>query len=263
MSDRMQPTPVVLSCKELMPFWPMYLDNELQESDAAPYLKHLDGCVTCRGFIEGERRYRQVLRHKVRAQAASSEQMPEALRERITAMAGHDSRQGAFARYRWTLAPAAFAMLVAVTFTTQSGFSPILQTAAESHRSSLPLDVKTDDVAEAQTFVDRHVPNVKIPQMQTPNARLAGARVVDLAGRRGVIVRYVVGPEQRSVSLVVYPKASDDMRLPHAVPAGSHRVFLDNVDGVLAAVWQGRNSLYSMLGDVDQAELLDLVAMTE
>ncbi len=257
----MSPTPVVLSCRELMPFWPMYLDNELQANDAAPYLRHLGECERCRGFVEGERRFRQVFRNKVRAQSNGAEQVPEALRARIEALAlrGAPKRP----RYRWALASTAFAMLVAVTWTTQSGFAPILEQAAETHRSSLPLDVNTDDVAEAQRFVERHVPHVRLPEVQTPNARLAGARVVDLPGHRGVIVRYIVGPEARPVSLVVYPSNADQMRLPRGVAAGSHRVFLDNINGLLAAVWQGRNSLYSMLGDVDQAELLELVAMTE
>jgi len=257
----MNGSPFVLTCKELMPFWPMYLDNELQESDATPYLLHLETCSHCRGFVDGELRFRQTFRNKVRARTGGSEQVPEALREKIEGMVSRRAPRPF--RHRWLLTSSTFAILIAVTWTTQSGFAPILEQAAETHRSSLPLDVKTDDVAEAQRFVSRHVPNVRLPQVQTPNARLTGARVVDLRGHRGVIVRYLVGPEQRPVSLVVYPKQDSEMELPHAVPAGSHRVFLDNINGLLAAVWQGKTSLYSMLGDVDQAELLELVAMTD
>src|SRR5687767_9141341 len=130
--------PVVLSCKELMPFWPMYLDGELQESDAAPYLRHLEGCERCRGFVEGETRFRQVFRNKVRS--AVSEKVPDTLRTSVNAMA--TVSPALLSRHRWLLASSTFGVLVALTWTTQSGFAPTLQMVAETHREGLPLDVK-------------------------------------------------------------------------------------------------------------------------
>ncbi|MCC6806391.1 MAG: zf-HC2 domain-containing protein [Deltaproteobacteria bacterium] len=250
--------PVVLSCKELMPFWPMYLDGELQESDAAPYLRHLDTCDRCRGFVEGESRFRQVFRNKIRSSAA--ERVPDALQARITQMADASPR---LPRGRFLLASGTFAVLVALTWTTQSGFSPTLQLVAETHREALPLDVKTNDVAEAQRFVDQHVPRVKLPIVQHPYVRLTGARVLDFRGQRGVIVRYVVGPEMQPVSLVVYPANNERVRMPRAVPAGHYTVFVDQVGELHAAVWQAKDAVYSMVGNLPEAELLDLVSAAE
>lgn len=252
-------SPVVLSCKELMPFWPMYLDGELQEGDAAPYLRHLDECERCRGFVEGETRFRQVFRNKVRS--SGEERVPDALRARIDGMA--KTNPGFVPKNRFVLASSAFAVLVALTFTTQSGFSPTLQLVADTHREGLPLDVKTQDVQEAQKFVDEHVPKVKLPKVQHPSMHLAGARVMDFRGQRGVIVRYVVGPEKQPVSLVVYPGGGEQVRMHRAVPAGHYRVFVDQVGELHAAVWEAQGTVYSMVGNLPEAELLDLVSAAD
>jgi anti-sigma factor RsiW len=255
----MSSEPVILSCKELMPFWPMYLDGELQESDAAPYLRHLESCERCRGFIEGESRFRQVFRNKVRA--SMEERVSDSLRTKVNAMA---KTQAPFPRHRWLLASSTFAILVAFTWTTQSGFAPTLQMVAERHREGLPLDVKTNDVQEAQRFIEQHVPRVKLPVVQHPYVRLAGARVMDFRGERGVIVRYLVGPEKQPVSLVVYPAQSNErVRLPRAVPAGHYTVFVDQVGELHAAVWQTQGTVYSMVGNMPEAELLDLVSAAD
>jgi hypothetical protein len=156
-------------------------------------------------------------------------------------------------------------LLLAVTFTTQSGFSPMLQEVAAKHQAELPMDVASKDPHEIERFMGRHVPRVHIPRLNAPDAHLAGARVVDLpGGHRGVIVRYLVGPNERPMSVVVYPKnPTEDVRIPYHADAGQHRVFLDRVGSLQAAVWHAQDSVYSMVAEMDEHQLLHLVSTAE
>jgi len=248
----------ILTCRALMPFWPMYLDGELQDADAKPYLEHLEQCGHCRGLVEGEQRFRQVFR----AKAVGREVAPQALRQRVESMTQSPAPSRS---YRWALATGAMGMLMVVTFTTQSGFSPMLQEVAEKHRAELPMDVASKDPLEVERFLERHLPRVHMPHLNAPDAQLAGARVVDLPGQhRGVIVRYLVGPNARPVSVVVYSKnPAEDVKLPYHADAGSHRVFLDRVGSLQAAVWNAQDSVYSMIGEIDERQLLNLVSAAE
>jgi hypothetical protein len=167
-------------------------------------------------------------------------------------------------RFRLILASGTFATLVALTWTTQSGFAPTLQMVADTHREELPLDVKTQEVDEAQAFIAKHVHGVKLPVVQHPSVRLVGARIVDIRGQRGAIVRYLVGPERQQVSLVVYPSDHDEnLQMPRAVQTGHYKVFVDQVGELHAAVWQTRDAVYSMVGNMPEAELLDLISAAD
>lgn len=232
----------------------MYLDGELQAEDARPYLEHLEECADCRAFVEGEQRFRQTLRNKV----IGKDRAPEHLRTRITEMS---KPVAARVRYRLALATATMGLLVVVTFTTQSGFSPILQEVADKHRADLPMDIATQDPAEAQRFVERHVPRVHIPQLG--GARFAGARVVDLPGQhKGVLATYIVDGQR--VSVAVYPKnPAEEVAIPRQVAAGRHQVFLDRAGSLQAAMWNQEDLVYSMVGEVDANQLLHLVSAAQ
>ena len=234
----------------------MFLDGELTTADAEPYLDHLKVCSGCRGLVDGERRFRSVFRSKV----IGREQAPEALRQRIVALSGQ--RQPSRS-WRLATATATIGVLIGLTWTTQSGFSPVLQDVADKHREALPMDVATDDLKEAQQFVQKHLPKVKIPKIKRDKAQLEGARVVDLPGHRAVIVRYLVGPNAQPVSVAVYDRGSQNLSLPRLVEAGTQRVFVDRIGSLQAAVWQDRDQVYSMVGELDERQMLQLVSAAE
>lgn len=250
-----------MNCKELRPFWPMFLDGELGEQDASPYLEHLSSCQSCHGFVEGERKFRQVFRSKV----ADKERAPASLRTKVEAMTAVPERRP----FRMLTAGAALACLMLFTWTTQTGFIPVLVNVAQKHKESLPLDVRTDSREEAQQFVDLHIPRVRVPSLNAEGVKLSGARVVDLPGHRGevlrgVILRYVVGGSEQPVSLVVYTtNVNEQLAMPKAVQVGSQRVFVDRVGDLQAAVWQSQDLVYSLVGNLEEQQMLRLVSATK
>lgn len=251
----------MMSCRELRPFWPMYLDGELGEQDAAPYLEHLSSCPACHGVVEGERRFRQVFRSKV----AGKDQVPAALRARVEGLAKEGSRNP----LRMVTATAALACLMLFTWTTQTGFVPVLVNVAQKHKESLPLDVRTADPEVAQQFVDQHLPKVRVPKVAAEGVKLSGARVVDLPGHRGevlrgVIFRYTVGNGDQPVSLVVYKSnPNEQLQMARAVRVGDQQVFVDRVGDLQAAVWQQRDLIYSLVGGLEEQQMLKLVSATD
>lgn len=242
-----------MNCRELRPFWPMYLDGELTEHDAEPYLEHLHDCTPCTAFVQGEQRFRQVFR----AKATGREAVPMALRNKIEALA----RPQRSRPFQMIAASAALATLALFTWTTQSAFTPVLASVAEKHREALPLDVATHDDQQAQKFVDAHVPTIKLPHFRQAQVQLAGARVVDFPGHHGAMVRYVVGPNAQPISIAVYrAEENEHIAMPNMVSAGGHSVFVDRVGDLQAAVWQGQGMVYSMVGTMDRDTMLKMVS---
>jgi anti-sigma factor RsiW len=231
----------------------MYLDGELTPHDAEPYLTHLHGCTPCQAFVDGEQRFRQVFR----AKAAGREQVPLALRSKIESL----SRAKRARPLQMLAASAALATLALFTWTTQSAFTPVLASVAEKHRQALPLDVSTHDAQQAQTFVQAHVPTLKLPHFKAREVQLTGARVVDCPGHHGAMVRYVVGPNAQPFSIAVYrADANEHIAMSEMVSAGEHRVFVDRVGELQAAVWQGQGMVYSMVGNMDRDTMLKMVS---
>ncbi len=190
-----------MNCRELRPFWPMFLDGELTEQDTGPYIEHLGECDSCA---------------RNSSTASSAFAKPFAAKSLAVAIRYRQplrSRQGERARAAASQSAAADARRQHVAGITRTLYvDHAVSVHAGAWRASprsiarpLPLDVSTHDAHEAQKFVDKHVPTNSPAALQSnKQVQLTGARVVDFPGHHGAMVRYLVGPKAQSVSIAVY-----------------------------------------------------------
>lgn len=231
--------------------------------------RHLDGCEACRAFLD-----EMVETAEMVGRGAARPAAPGPVRERLFAALARErarvprAASGAAGERklgeggRGTRGPAGWwaAGILAGLLAVGAGLAVAggeggsvydLGRVAEDHMRALYQEaVETDDPEAAERWLAARVPfAVRVPDL--PDARLEGARLCFLDGRRRAVVRYRVSG--RPVSY--YVMADDRTR---GGPPDATRFLEEAEAGYNVVAWRNRGLVHALVGDLPRERLGEL-----
>lgn len=253
-------------CSDVARALDAHLDGELAGPEQAELEAHLAGCTDCRGRADAERRARSALRAQLRralGPGSPTGRAPAELRERIHHALSRERRP----LWRRALAPLPLAAVAACTagvllvLVTHGGTDPLVEEAVQKHARDLPLEVTAAAVGPesvAHWFAGKLDFNPAPPQFRGAGVRLVGARLSYIQDRPAAYVRYDL--PRGHLGLFILDDSQrpfhDLGRLLHAGPASLRLI---NARGFNVAVWRHNELVYSLVSDLDEADLAKLV----
>jgi anti-sigma factor RsiW len=255
-----------MDCPEMERSIDAYLDGEFDVRERTEADLHLEACPRCRTLADERRGLRDALRAKLREAMnapAPAGRAPQELRKRI---------EGALARrrrplWRRALSPipistvAACAAGALVVLVTHGGDDALVEAAVRSHHRALPLEVLASVGGEGPMlawFADKLDFNPAPPRFRADGVRLLGARLAHLREWPAAYIRYELPRGQAGLFIVDDPKGRFDAS-GREVRLGRQVVRLGAARGYNVAVWRDHEIVYSLVSDLDEAALYELV----
>jgi anti-sigma factor RsiW len=260
------PTSAPMECGDVERSADPYLDGEFDERERAEVDAHLAGCERCRTRWEELAGLRAAVRARLReamTPPSAAGRAPAALRARIEDALANERRP----LWRRLFAPlplgalgacAAGAMLV---LTLRGGDDAMIAEAVRSHHRGLPLEVMSASVGEGMIpswFTGKLDFHPSPPHFRGDGVHLVGARLSHLRELPAAYIRYELPRGQAGLFIV------DD---PHGrfaaggreVRVGPHILRVVNARGYNVAVWRENEIVYSLVSDLDEDALFELV----
>ena len=259
-----------MSCNDFRPFLGAYIDDEVDEREAAEFESHLDSCGACRAELETQLRIKRTMQ-----QALGDDAAPEELKERVLAgMSEIDAeREGdepTSSRSRPLAAlAAAIPLMLGVSVIlwlmpsltvapVESGQPPVVENTVDWHRQAFPVEVPGPDRSHVATWFDGKVEfPVRIPEFKKEGVRLVGGRIAHVQDRRAAYLSYQVNGARMSVMIF----HGEGVKVPSSRirEVGGHEVALFNNHGYEVAVLQDGGLTYTLTSELAENELLDVV----
>jgi anti-sigma factor RsiW len=253
-----------MDCAELLRTLDAWVDGELDASEDAQATDHVARCERCRGEAERARSARQVLRASLRgAIGPEATPAPEALRERIH-LALVDDRRPLWRRALAPLPIAAAAACIAgvlLVLLTHAGPDPLVEESIAKHTRELPLEVTAASVGPesvARWFAGKLDFNASPPRFRHDGVRLVGARLSHIQDRPAAYVLYEAPHAHMGLFILDDPQRRFGAA-GRIVQIGPSTVRLVNARGFNVAVWRRDEIVYSLVSDLDEADLARLV----
>ncbi len=256
-----------MDCSELERSVDAYLDGEFAVLERAEAELHLTACPRCRTLLEERARVRDGLRAKLReamTPPATAGRAPPELRSRIEEALSRRRRP----LWRRVLSPIPVATVAAcaagalVVLVTHGGDAALVEEAIRSHHRGLPLEVIAANVGgEAPIlawFADKLDFNPAPPRFRADGVRLLGARLSHLREWPAAYIRYELPRGQAGLFIVDDPAGRFDAS-GREVQLGPNVIRLVAARGYNVAVWRDHEIVYSLVSDLDEAALYDLV----
>jgi anti-sigma factor RsiW len=254
-----------MDCSELERSVDAYLDGEFDARERAEADLHLGNCPRCRALADGRGRVREALRAKLRdAMNAPAGRAPAELRARIEEALARTRRP----LWRRALSPVPLSTLAACTagalvvLLTHGGDAALVEEAVRSHHRALPLEVVAANVGgEAPTlawFADKLDFNPAPPRFRADGVRLVGARLSHLREWPAAYIRYELPRGQAGLFIVDDPHGRFDAT-GREVKLGPTSIRLGAARGYNVAVWRDHEIVYSLVSDLDETALYELV----
>ncbi len=255
-----------MDCQEMQRSLEPYVDGEFDDRELVEANRHIASCLRCRELVEKHGRVRSLLRAKLReAMGAGSGAgcAPEGLRRRITEALAHQRRPA----WRRMLSPvpaatmAACAAGVLVVLWSHASTDPLIEEAVRKHARDLPLELSTLIVspdAIPGLLAPRLDFNARPPEFKAKGVRLVGARVAHLKDRSAAYMRYELPRGHAGLFIVDDP----DRRIGEtgrAVQLGPATIRMINSRGYNVAVWRRDEIVYSLVSDLGEDDLVQLV----
>lgn len=255
-----------MECGDLARAVDAYLDGEFDARERAEVDAHLARCPACRTLVESQGRLRAAVRSSLReamSPPAASGRAPPALRARIEASLARQRRP----LWRRLLAPlpagalaacAAGALLVLFTHSPDDG---LVVEAVRSHHRGLPLEVMAASVGEASIpawFAGKLDFHPSPPPFHGDGVHVLGARLSNLRELPAAYIRYAIPRGQAGLFIVDDPRRTFEPA-GREVQVGPRVLRMVNARGYNVAVWREKGIVYSLVSDLDEAALFDLV----
>lgn len=255
-----------MDCTEMERSIDAYLDGEFDVRERTEADLHLEGCPPCRALADERRGLRDALRAKLREAMnapAPAGRAPGELRKRIEVALARRRRP----LWRRALSPipistvAACAAGALVVLVTHGGDDRLVEAAVRSHHRALPLEVLASVGGEGPMlawFADKLDFNPAPPRFRANGVRLLGARLAHLREWPAAYIRYELPRGQAGLFIVDDPKGRFDAS-GREVRLGQQVVRLGAARGYNVAVWRDHEIVYSLVSDLDEAALYELV----
>lgn len=247
-----------MNCRDLDSQLTPYLDGELIDEARLGVESHLATCETCRRHIEVERHNLLAIRQAARAASPAA---PDAFKARLF----ENLRDDANRRTRSTAQRVA-ALAAGVTVVALAGHQGwrvhqrrlYEQDAVARHARQFPLEVQGEGIE--QWFGGKLDHRVKVPSF--PNARAAGARLLQVRDKPAAYIRYEGATPQAtpvaargSMGLFVYGDDNQDVDVGTEPAVGSSH-------GYNVVSWRRGDVVYQLVTDLDEADIRELVPAT-
>ncbi len=257
-----------MDCTELERSIDAYVDGEFDARERAEADLHLAACERCRKLAAAAATLRSAVRAKLReamTPPSVAGRAPAELRARIEADLARQRRP----RWRRAFSPIPVATLAAcaagavVVLWTHAGDQPpgsLAEAAIRNHHARYPLDyvLSTTSVALPEAFVAKLPFNASPPHFRAEGVRLVGARYSNLREWSAAYLRYALPHGEAGLFIVDDPKGRFDAG-GDVVKVGSREIHLTHGHGYNVAVWRDDKLVYSLVSDLDEAALRDLV----
>ncbi len=220
--------------------------------------EHLAHCEACQQFLREMRQQGDVVRG-----SALKEQAPADVRHRLftavaRARAGMQAPSRRLVPVSWLIAAVGLMVLLggtlAVDHVLRHGTVDPMSALAEDHARALgdAQIVSTDPVVVGRWLAGQVDFAMMLPAL--PNARLLGARLRTMDGRRGAAVQYELNGV--AVTYFVMPIADDDFQ----PPSGGARPQFERLTraGYHVVAWREPGLLHAMVGSLSGAQLATL-----
>jgi hypothetical protein len=135
------------------------------------------------------------------------------------------------------------------------------------HARTLPLDYTASDAGSVQRWLQGRLDfGVQLPRFapqKGPPPALQGVRLSTLHSRPAAVISYLVpAVEGRRVSLVIMD--DPDPQMAGAVrQLQGRKVWLTQARGFNVASWRSHEIVYSLISDLDESDVLELVRAAE
>ena len=256
-----------MDCCDLERLLPAYADGEFASRESAEVESHLAGCTRCRDEVVALLAFRSFLQAKAGEARLVA---PATLRDRICADMARERARDQFRRFSIYAAVAAGLVAVAsagYVMAPASDDSPeaMLIDAVDKHMRALPIEVRpTHSAEDVESWFRGKVDfRVRPPTFRSPQvARLVGARLANVRDREAAYLVYGGEDPDRRTTLLVFP---GEVELPDGrrTRVGEREVVMANQRGYNVALWQQRGIVYSLVSDLDERDILQLVSQME
>jgi anti-sigma factor RsiW len=238
-----------MNCHELEAQLTPYLDGELIAEARLQVETHLAECQACAMLVERERHLLGTIRDAARSGAPRA---PDALRARLFDGVRRDAVRRRNVRVARLAAVAAGVVLLAgVSHQQYRSHQRSLyeRDAAMRHARHFPLEIEQAHTeALEQWFGGKLDHRVALPQL--PNARAAGARILQVRDKPAAYVRY--DTDRRHLGLFVFEDGNDVDVGPEPAVASSH--------GYNVVSWRRGDVVYQLVSDLDERDIRELLA---
>jgi len=256
-------------CNDVERLLEPYLDGEFEADDRASIETHLSACRSCRDGAASAMAFRSALRARLReAFAPGSPQAtaPDSLRRRISAaLDAQEVRPATWWRRMLSPLPvAAAAACVAgalFVFAGHRATDPLVEEAVRKHARDLPLELSTAAIAPEliPSMLARRLDfNPKPPAFRADGVKLVGAGLAQIRNWPAAYMRYETPRGPVGLFIIDDPQRRVAEE-GHRVDVGPATVWVMNMRGYNVAVWRQNEIVYSLVSDLDEADLVRLV----
>jgi anti-sigma factor RsiW len=260
-----EPIDAAMDCNELERSVDAYLDGELDERDRFEVERHVEGCARCRSLSQARSRLRAALRAKLReamTPPSPAGRAPAELRARVVQALARERRP----LWRQALAPVPLATLAAcaagvLVVLASRPDDALLQDAIARHHQGLPLEVTTASVGEGSLpgwFTGKLGFKPTPPPFKADGVKVLGARLSHVREWPAAYYRYALPHGQAGLFVVDDPQRRFESA-GREVRMGADTVRLANAHGYNVAVWRDEEIVYSLVSDLDEQDLFQLV----
>jgi anti-sigma factor RsiW len=255
-----------MDCSEFERSVDAYLDGEFDRSERAEADAHLARCPRCESLGARHARVRAGLRGALRSAMgpdAPGSRAPEALRARISASLARDPRP----LWRRALAPVPLATVAAcaagalVVLVSHAGSDALVEEAVRKHNRDLPLEVTAASIGAESIpgwFAGKLDFRPAPPRFEGSGVKVVGARLSHLREWPAAYIRYELPRGQAGLFIVDDP----DGRFAAAgreIKVGARTIRFAAARGYNVAVWRQDEIVYSLVSDLDEGDLVQLV----
>jgi anti-sigma factor RsiW len=251
-----------MTCEELESSIHPYVDGEFDGPERQEVEAHLAQCASCREVVAFARAFRSRVRQAER-ESSGSAPAPEALRQSIAAGLAIETRRRRWRRLRpsvtWSVAAAATAATLVLVIRAQlvrERASHVVSDAVIWHQRDLPLEIQDAQLPNVRSWFRGKVDFAPNALFELPRASLVGARISSVSGKPAAYLQFA-GRSQRRVSLLVFD--APDFDLPGGRKVVDRDVLLANQRGYNVAIWQKQGITYSLVSDLDESEILEML----
>lgn len=257
-----------MECCDLERLLPAYVDGEFAAGESAEVERHLAECRSCSDEVAALLAFRSFLQEKAGEVKLVA---PEGLRQRICRDVARQRARDQVRRFSIYSAVAAGLVAVAslgYVLGENDADSPelVLADAVDKHARALPVEVRpttADNPRDVESWFQGKVDfRVRAPTFRSSQrVRLVGARLANVRDRQAAYLVYGGDDPSRRATLLVFPGEIEVSGRKTRV--GDRDVVMANERGYNVAVWQQRGIVYSLVSDLDEHDMLQLVSQVE
>ena len=270
------------TCKEAIEQLHEFLDNELDDGNHSTIKQHIEMCHKCCEKFEFEQNLKKIIKGKtflhktpqpllqsITNQLADLNEehsqpepiVPEPKAKYHTGIFGFFTLRPAFVTMAILLPITITCLAVYLVFLRPTGFSPIVQVAAERHDSFVKDNIQLDLVSSDRNAIRRHFKNlqrsnlaINVPECNGRETKLLGCKSFSFAGRKSAYVGLSGNHNKISLEMV----NGSDMninKLNHEIFNGKSYYF-GRYKGYNVVLWRQGKTLYSMTSTMNRRDLM-------